>query len=81
MASISATEAGRLEGAASGVGVQYVASLVLGPSAVAAEGKLSLLLARLSEALDAVARCLSIAVRGGGALANHGDTPMPSKSR
>lgn len=58
MASISAEAADRLEAVAAGAGVQYVASPVLGRPAVAAEGKLNLLLAGPSDALDAVAPLL-----------------------
>lgn len=58
MASISAEAADRIEAVAAGAGVQYVACPVLGRPAVAAEGRLNLLLAGPESALDAVAPIL-----------------------
>lgn len=58
MASISAEAADRLSAVATAAGVQYVACPVLGRPSVAAEGKLNLLLAGPSDALDAVSPLL-----------------------
>ncbi|MFC9919889.1 NAD(P)-dependent oxidoreductase [Agromyces binzhouensis] len=55
MASISVDAADRLEAVAAAAGVRYVACPVLGRPAVAAEGRLNLLLAGPDDALDAVA--------------------------
>ncbi len=77
MASISADAADRLAEIASLAGVQYVACPVLGRPAVAAEGKLNLLLAGPSDALDAVAPMLE---HCGARQWRFGDTPRQANA-
>ncbi|GAA1691474.1 NAD(P)-dependent oxidoreductase [Microcella alkalica] len=60
MASISTSAAERLEGVARAAGVEYVASPVLGRPAVAAEGKLNILVAGPDSAVELVEPLLAL---------------------